>query len=60
MTLGQAVAELIGFRQDEGVDVDWTVEEWNEFAKTASWYIARNKAAELGVNPVEPRAGQDP
>ena len=51
-TLGQAVADLIVFRQDEGVEVEMSVDEWNEFASTASWYRARNKADELLVNPV--------
>jgi len=61
MTLGQAVAELIVFREDEGVEVEMSVDEWNEFATTASWYLARNKAEELGVNPVwDPELAKTP
>jgi isocitrate lyase len=48
-TLGQAVADLITFRTDEGFEPESSVEEWLEFAKAASWSTARGKAAELGV-----------
>jgi isocitrate/methylisocitrate lyase len=60
-TLGQAVAELIVFREDEGVDVEMTLDEWSAFAKTASWYSIRKMAAELGVNPIwEPDLAKTP
>jgi isocitrate lyase len=60
-TLGQAVADLIVFREDEGVDVEMTLDEWSAFAKTASWYAIRKKAAELGVNPIwEPDLAKTP
>jgi isocitrate lyase len=48
-TLGDAVGELITFRAEEGAEVDMSVDEWLEFAKTASWYTARAKATELGL-----------
>jgi isocitrate lyase len=48
-TLGQAVADLIGFQADEGLDPEMGVEEWLAFAKAASWGAARSKAAELGL-----------
>jgi isocitrate lyase len=48
-TLGQAVADLITFRTDEGFEPETSVEEWLEFAKAASWSAARGKAAELGL-----------
>ena len=48
-TLGQAVADVMGFREDEGVELGMSVGEWLEFASTASWYSARAKARELGV-----------
>ncbi len=61
VTLGDAVADLMAFRAEEGVDLDWTVEEWTEFAKTASWYTARKQAAELGVNPTwDPERAKTP
>ena len=60
-TLGQAVADLIVFSEDEGVEVEMSVDEWNEFAKTASWYTTRKQAAELGVNPIwEPDLAKTP
>jgi isocitrate lyase len=61
VTLGEAVADQMAFRLEEGVDFDWTVDQWNEFAKTASWYIARKKAKELGVDPVwDPERAKTP
>jgi isocitrate lyase len=48
-TLGQAVAEDMQFRLDEGVQLDMTIEEWLAFASTASWYTARKKAADMGL-----------
>jgi isocitrate lyase len=48
-TLGQAVADLITFQADEGLDPETSVEEWLEFARAASWSAARTRAAELGL-----------
>jgi isocitrate lyase len=48
-TLGQAVAEVMAFRADEGVQLGMTVEEWLEFAATASWYTARATARRMGL-----------
>jgi isocitrate lyase len=48
-TLGQAVADLITFRADEGFPVEMSVEEWLAFAGVASWSAARARAAELGL-----------
>jgi isocitrate lyase len=48
-TLGQAVAEVMAFRADEGVQLGMTVEEWLEFAATASWYTARATARGMGL-----------
>jgi isocitrate lyase len=61
MTLGQAVAELIVFSEDEGADVEMSLDEWDEFAKTASWFAIRKKARELGVDPIwEPDLAKTP
>jgi len=61
MTLGQAVADLIVFSEDEGVDVEMSLDEWSAFAKTASWYSLRKKARELGVDPIwEPDLAKTP
>ncbi|HEY8921382.1 MAG TPA: isocitrate lyase ICL2 [Candidatus Limnocylindria bacterium] len=48
-TLGQAVADLMTFRADEGFPVEIGVEEWLEFAGLASWSATRARASELGL-----------
>ena len=48
-TLSQAVADLMGFRADEGFELETSVEEWLEFTRPASWSAAWAKAAELGL-----------
>ena len=49
-TYGDAVAELLKFRESEGEQLEMSVAEWNAFAKTASLYAAREKARALGVD----------
>jgi isocitrate lyase len=49
MTYGDAVAELIEFRESEGEPLDMSAAEWRRFAERASLYVARDKAKELGV-----------
>ena len=49
-TYGDAVAELLKFREGEGEQLDMSVADWNAFAKTASLYAAREKARQLGVD----------
>ena len=49
-TYGDAVAELLEFRQREGEGGDMSAADWRQFAKTASLYVAREKARELGVD----------
>ena len=49
-TYGNAVAEVLRFKESEGEAVGMKPAEWVEFAKTASLYAARHKAAELGVD----------
>ena len=48
-TLGQAVADLMTFRADEGIEPGISVEDWLAFAAGASWSATRAKAAELGL-----------
>ncbi|MGZ8562142.1 MAG: isocitrate lyase/phosphoenolpyruvate mutase family protein, partial [Candidatus Limnocylindria bacterium] len=48
-TLSQAVADLITFRADEGVQLETTVDEWLAFAGHAPWSAARARAIELGL-----------
>jgi isocitrate/methylisocitrate lyase len=49
-TYGDAVAELLKFREGEGEPLEMSVADWNAFAKTASLYAAREKARQLGVD----------
>lgn len=48
-TYGEAVADAMTFLTSEGESFDMTVEEWNAFAKKASHWEARQRAAELGI-----------
>lgn len=49
-TFGEAVAEVIEFRANEGEQVEISVADWRRFAGRASLYAAREKARELGVD----------
>jgi isocitrate lyase len=49
MTYGEAVAELLEFRESEGEPLDMKVAEWRKFAQRAPMYTAREKARELGA-----------
>jgi len=49
MTLGAAVAEVMAFRADEDSPLEMTIDEWRSFASTASWYTARAKAVDMGL-----------
>ncbi len=50
MTYGDAVAELLKFRESEGEPLDMSAAEWRQFADGASLYAAREKAGALGVD----------
>jgi isocitrate lyase len=49
-TFGEAVAEVIEFRASEGEPVEMAVDDWRSFAARASFYAAREKAHELGID----------
>jgi isocitrate lyase len=49
-TYGEAVAELIDFREREGEPLEMSAADWRKFAERASLYEARAKAQELGVD----------
>ncbi len=51
-TFGQAVADVIRFRTGEGERFAMEVEDWEAFAKGASFYEARERAKSLGINIV--------
>ncbi len=50
MTYGEAVADVIGSRLDDGEPLDISLEAWRDFAGRASWSDARAKAETLGVS----------
>ncbi|ADT99220.1 MULTISPECIES: isocitrate lyase ICL2 [Mycolicibacterium] len=49
-TYGEAVAELLEFREREGEPSPMSVAQWREFAERAPLYTAREKAKELGAD----------
>ena len=49
-TYGNAVAELLRFKESEGEALAMKPADWADFAHTASLYAAQNKAAELGID----------
>jgi isocitrate lyase len=49
-TYGDAVADVIEFRANEGEPVDITVADWQQFASRASLFAASAKARELGID----------
>lgn len=51
-TYGEAVAELLEFREREGEPAAMSVAEWRTFAERAPLYTAREKAKELGADVV--------
>ena len=50
MTFGEAIAEALAFKSEEGADPGMTADEWADFATTASWSEADAKADELGLD----------
>ena len=51
-TYGQAVADVMELRTDEGDHFDMSVEQWLAFSKHASFYEARSRAKSMGVEVV--------
>jgi len=51
-TYGQAVADVMESRTDEGERFDMSVKEWVTFAKRASFYEVRERAKSLGIRVV--------
>ncbi|GJM36891.1 MAG: isocitrate lyase 2 [Acidimicrobiales bacterium] len=49
MTYGEAVAEAMAFRAEEGVELPMTQDEWAAFSERASWHAAEAKADEMGL-----------
>jgi isocitrate lyase len=51
-TFGQAVAEVMQSRTEEGERFDMSVEQWLAFSKRASFYEARARAKSMGIELV--------
>jgi len=51
-TYGQAVADVMELRTEEGDRFDMSVEQWLAFSKHASFYEARSRAESMGVEAV--------
>ena len=51
-TYGQAVADVMEFRSSEGEQFAMGVDEWTAFARSASFYAAREKAKSLGIHVI--------
>jgi isocitrate lyase len=51
-TYGQAVADVMESRTDEGEHFDMSVEQWLAFSKRASFYEARARAKSMGIKIV--------
>jgi isocitrate lyase len=49
-TLGEAIADVMRFRADEGAVLEMSVDEWKAFAATASWRSARATAQRMGLD----------
>ena len=49
-TFGETIEKLMLFNIEQGIEFDMTVEQWREFAKTASTKDARAKADSLGID----------
>jgi len=49
-TFGEAVAEVLEFRESEGEPLAISADEWRRFAARASLYSARERVRELGVD----------
>jgi isocitrate lyase len=49
MTYGEAVADLLEFRESDGEPLDMSVADWRQFVEGASLYTAREKAKEIGA-----------
>jgi isocitrate lyase len=51
-TLGQAIVDAIAFRQEEGVEIAISIDEWLDFASKNGFHNVRAKARELGIDVV--------
>ncbi|HEV7199329.1 MAG TPA: isocitrate lyase ICL2 [Candidatus Limnocylindria bacterium] len=60
-TYGQAVADAMAFRADEGIELAMSVDNWLAFAATASGRAARSRARDMGLDVTwDPELAQTP
>ena len=50
MTLGEAIADVMAFRAEEGAEFAMSSDELLEFARTHGWYATRAKAKEMELD----------
>ena len=48
-TFRRAVADAMSFDIEQGQELGLSIEEWLEWSRSASWYEARERAAEMGI-----------
>ena len=51
-TYSQAVADVMKFQIEEGLDYEMDIAEWQEFSRDVCFEEAREKARSMGINPV--------
>ncbi len=60
-TFGETIETLMQFNIEQGIEFDMTIEEWREFAKTASTKDAMAKADSLGIGYIwDPEISRTP
>ena len=60
-TFGETIETLMQFNIEQGVEFDMTIDEWREFAKTASTKDAMAKADSLGIDYIwDPEISRTP
>ena len=60
-TFGETIETLMQFNIEQGIEFDMTIEEWREFAKTASTKDAMAKADSLGIDYIwDPEISRTP
>lgn len=60
-TFGETIETLMEFNMEQGIEFDMTVEQWREFAKTASTKDAMEKADSLGIDYIwDPEISRTP
>ena len=60
-TFGETIETLMEFNMEQGIEFDMTVEQWREFAKTASTKDAMEKVDSLGIDYIwDPEISRTP